>query len=81
MTALLMGCTRTLCVMTYNVGAFGKYKENSIPDVAAAVRAAGADIVSLNELDSCNRRHGTYQLEEFANAMGGWDYHFASAFP
>ena len=81
MTALMMGCTRTLCVMTYNVGAFGKYKENSIPDVAAAVRAAGADIVSLNELDSCNRRHVTYQLEEFAQAMGGWDYHFASAFP
>lgn len=41
MTALMMGCTRTICVMTYNVGAFGKYKENSIPDVAAAVRAAG----------------------------------------
>ena len=78
---LLMGCTRTICVMTYNVGAFSKYKENSIPDVAAAVKAAGADIVSLNELDSCNRRHGTYQLEDFAKAMGGWDFAFASAFP
>ena len=39
MVALLMGCTRTICVMTYNVGAFGKYKDNSIPDVAAAVLA------------------------------------------
>ena len=72
---------REITVMTYNVGAFGKYKENSIPDVAAAVRAAGADIVSLNELDSCNRRHNTFQLEAFAAEMGGWDYHFASAFP
>ena len=75
------GCDKEITVMTYNVGAFGKYKENSIPDVVAAVRAAGADIVSLNELDSCNRRHNIYQLEAFAAEMGGWDYHFASAFP
>ena len=81
MTVLITGCSRSICVMTYNVGAFSKYKENSIPDVAAAVKAAGAHIVSLNELDSCNVRHGTYQLEVFASEIGGWDYHFASAFP
>ena len=79
--AVLVSCNRTICVMTYNVGAFSKYQENSTPGVAAAVKGVGAEVVALNELDSCNRRHEVYQLEEFAREMGGWQYHFASAFP
>lgn len=77
----LCNCSKEISVMTYNVGAFSKYKENSTRDIAAAVRAASAEIVSLNELDSCNRRHPVYQLEAFAKELGDWDFHFASAFP
>ena len=79
--ALLCGCSREICVVTYNVCAFDKYRETSTADVAALMRAVGADVVSLNELDSCNRRHNVFQLEAFAREMGGWDYYFASAFP
>lgn len=68
-------------VMTYNVGVFSKYSEDSTAEVAALIKASGASLVALNELDSCNRRHNVYQLKELAEALGGWDYHFASAFP
>ncbi|MCM1178604.1 MAG: endonuclease/exonuclease/phosphatase family protein, partial [Bacteroides sp.] len=53
----------------------------SMDQVAKAIKASGAGVVSLNELDSCNLRHGTYQLEELAEATGGWECHFAQAFP
>ena len=72
---------KSLKIMTYNVGVFSKYSEDSTPDVARLISALGADVVSLNELDSCNRRHDVYQLENLALEMGGWDYAFASAFP
>ena len=72
---------RELTVMTYNVGVFSKSGHDSLPDIAACIRESGATLVALNELDSCNRRHGSFQLEELAQAMGGWDSHFSSAFP
>ena len=72
---------KSLKIMTYNVGVFSKYSEDSTPDVARLISALGADVVSLNELDSCNRRHDVYQLDNLALEMGGWDYAFASAFP
>ena len=75
----LTSCSRELTLITYNVGAFGKYTDNSIPEVAAIVREA--DFVSLNELDSCNRRHDFYQLEALAQEAGGRAFHFAAAFP
>lgn len=77
------GCGRmaSLSVMTYNVGAFGKYMEDSTGDIAQIVSSLGADVVALNELDSCNRRHDVYQLEKFAEALGGWDYAYSSSFP
>ena len=78
---LLSACSHRLTVMTYNVGVFSKYGGSSLPQVAEAVAAAGAGYVSLNELDSCNRRHPSYQLEELSRALGGWGFHFASAFP
>lgn len=70
-----------LTLISYNVGNFSKYMENSIPDVAELIKSSGATIVALNELDSCNRRHDSYQVRDLAEAMGSWDYHFAAAFP
>lgn len=68
-------------IMTYNVGVFSKNSEDSTEQVAELIKASGAGLVSLNELDSCNRRHDVYQLKELADALGGWDCHFVSAFP
>ena len=77
----LLSCSSPMKIMTYNVGVFGKYLEDSKPLVNRIIRHMEADIVSLNELDSCNRRHDVYQIEELAGLLGGWDYHFTSAFP
>lgn len=65
-------------VMTYNVGAFGKYTKSSVKAVAKIIRASGADIVGLNETDSCNIRHNTFQVKDLAKRLG-WDYSFARA--
>lgn len=67
-----------LTLMTYNVGVFSKYKD-SLQDVAELIREEGAGLVALNELDSCNRRHNTFQLELLAGALG-YEGHFARAF-
>ena len=72
---------KTLTVMTYNVGAFAKYGDDSLPEVAALIKAQGCDLVALNELDSCNRRHSDFQVQRLAGELGGWQYAFASAFP
>ena len=78
----LASCSKQLTVMTYNVGAFSKYKENTIPEVATIIKEMGAGVVSLNELDSVNRRHATYQAADLAKELGpSWNYLFASAFP
>ena len=76
-----LACPSQLTVMTYNVGTFSKYREDSTPDAAALITKLGADVVSLNELDSCNRRHMTYQAEKLAESLGDWNHAFASAFP
>ena len=80
----LCACSETeeqYTLMTYNVGVFSKYKDNSAAEVAALIKESGACLVALNELDSCNRRHGNFQLKDLAKELGGWNYHFASAFP
>ena len=69
-------------IMTYNVGVFGKYVDNSIPIVANLLKEAQPDIVGLNELDSCNTRHTNYQLQDLNNCLGkGWNFVFQSMFP
>ena len=83
---LLLSCGKTkepttLTLLSYNVGVFSKYEDNTIPDVADVIRDADASFVALNELDSCNRRHANYQLKDLAEELGGWSYQFASAFP
>ena len=72
---------KSLKIMTYNVGVFSKYSEDCTQDVARLISALGADVVALNELDSCNRRHNVYQVKTLAEELGGWNYSFASAFP
>ena len=73
--------TSTLTLVSYNVGVFSKFEENSMEGVAALLEGLGADFVALNELDSCNLRHPTYQLQDLSELLGGRPFHFASAFP
>lgn len=50
----LAGCRTetTVSLMTYNVGTFTKFEENSLRMIADMVKETGADVVSMNELDS-----------------------------
>lgn len=73
--------SRELTLVTYNVGAMGKYMEDSSGDISKIIEESGASLVSLNELDSCNARHGDYQLEKLSGLCDGADFHFAGAFP
>ena len=59
----------TLTLLSYNVGVFSKYEDNTVSQVADVIREADASLVALNELDSCNRRHATFQLQELADAL------------
>ena len=70
-----------MTLLSYNVGVFSKYEDNTIPQVADVIRTADASLVALNELDSCNRRHANYQLQDLAGELGDWSFQFASAFP
>ena len=65
--------------MTYNVGAFGKYT-NSTGMIARMVNEFSPDALGLQELDSCNRRHDTYQLADLVDSLA-WSggYEFAKA--
>ena len=73
---LLTGCPwkaearKGVRLMTYNVGAFGKELEDSAPMIAAMISELGAETVGLNELDSCNRRHGINQATHLADCLG-----------
>lgn len=79
----LLSCEsrHTVTLISYNVGAFSKYMDNSTGGVAQLILDNGATYVALNELDSCNRRHANYQLADLAAGLGDWSYQFASAFP
>lgn len=70
------GCIR---IMSYNVGAFSKYMSNSTEMVAAMIKEAEADVVGLNELDSCNTRHSVNQVAALASSLGGWQWTYARA--
>lgn len=78
--AMSCGCS-SIKFMTYNVGAFGKYSEDSVPEVAAMIGETGPRAVALNELDSCNTRHDVFQAEYLARCLGGWEYSFGRAMP
>ncbi len=78
-TAASCSHDRTLNLVSYNVGVFGKYTEDSSPMVAAMMKELDPDFISLNELDSCCfRTGGVFQLKDFATRLGeGWDCSFA----
>jgi endonuclease/exonuclease/phosphatase family metal-dependent hydrolase len=84
---LMLSCTgkkeqHTLSLMSYNVGVFSKFEENTTTDVARLILKEGASLVALNELDSCNGRHSAFQVKDLAEALGqDWAYHFARAIP
>ncbi len=69
--------------MTYNVGAFGKYKEQlgheSYPEAAAILKNYRVDIVGLNEVEYTKFIIDlNNQPKKFANEMGsGWNYYTA----
>lgn len=69
-------------LVQYNVGVFDKYEESGIDGIARVARELGADIMTLNEVDSCTTRTGQVdQLAAFASEMDGWNHHYASAMP
>ena len=80
---------RPVRLMSYNVGAFGKELEDSAPMIARMILELGAETVSLNELDSCNRRHDIDQAQHLADELNSvpasrarksrWQGHFGRA--
>lgn len=66
-------------IVSYNVGVFSKYSDNSIGTVAQMLLDVNADAVCLNEVDSVNFRHRVDQARELADAMGGWNWHFGNS--
>lgn len=70
---------RAARLVAYNVGVFSKSGEDSTQDIADMLLELDADAAAVCELDSCNRRHQVYQLENLAEALGGWNYRFGSA--
>ena len=74
--------TKTITLVQYNVGVFAKYDSSSVDAVKRAVLEMGADAVTFNEVDSCTTRTGSVdQMAAFAEAMGGWNQHYAAAMP
>ena len=61
----------TLRIVQYNVGAFSKEIDNSIPMIADMMKEIHADALSLNELDSCNTRHMNNQTADLAGRDPG----------
>ena len=71
---------KELRIVAYNVGVFSKFSEDSMREVGAMMAELGADALALCELDSCNRRHSTYQLQDFCDLMGQeWESVYGSA--
>ena len=69
-----------LNIVHYNIGTFNKSEDSSIMRTADLLQKTGADLISFNELDSCTVRSGNvYQLQDFARAMGEWDFRFGKA--
>lgn len=79
------GPSMTLRVMSYNVGAFNKYKDQlghySYPEVAQILKDFNVGVVGMNETDKgWDRTSKHYQAQELAKELGeGWTYYFASA--
>ena len=66
-------------LVTYNVGVFSKYMDDSTAMIADMMNELGADALAVNELDWYNDRHNTDQLKNLASALGEWDYMYGKA--
>lgn len=82
-TALLTqaGCTQRLTVMTYNIhhGA-DRHEVDQIPAMAAFIKASGADIIGLQEVDSVCTRSGKVDQMKVLAALTGLHYGFVRHF-
>ncbi|MBQ2966419.1 MAG: endonuclease/exonuclease/phosphatase family protein [Bacteroidales bacterium] len=68
-------------LVSYNVGAFNKYT-NSIDMIAKMIKELDADIVGLNEVDSCTTRTGRVdQARKLSERLGGWTPVLATMHP
>lgn len=73
------GSTR---LVSYNVGIFNKFIQDDYELVADMMKEVEADVVCLNELDSCTTRtRNVFQAKRVAEAMGDWSYCFGPAIP
>ncbi len=73
---------RTVRIVSYNVGIFGKWDLSSEAYTASLMKELDPDVIALQELDSCTTRSGKgrYQAREFAAAMGeDWECFYAPA--
>lgn len=73
---------KSVRIVTYNVGIFGKWDLSSEAYTASLMKELNPDVIALQELDSCTTRKGKdlYQAQKFASEMGPqWDYTYASA--
>lgn len=69
----------TIRLVSYNVGVFNKYT-NSISMVADIIKELDADVVGMNEVDSCTTRTGQiYQAKSLAEQLGNWHYYYGRA--
>ena len=70
----------SLRLVQYNVGAFSKSGSSSLNMVAAMMTELEADVIGMNEVDSCTTRTGkVQQAAAFADKMGGWKFNFSKA--
>lgn len=83
--AVLISCNQEPVVLRlahYNVGAFNKTDSSSTDVIAAMISEIEADVVSVNEVDSCTTRTGLVdQLADMSEKMGDWGCWYASAMP
>ena len=69
-------------LVSYNVGIFNKFLTDDYDFIADMMKEVEADVVCLNELDSCtNRTRKVFQAKRIAEAMGDWSYCFGPAIP
>ena len=69
-------------LLSYNVGAFSKEKASSIAMIARLIKELDADIVGMNEVDSCTTRTGgVNQAKNLAEMLGGWSHVLATMYP
>lgn len=72
----------TLRLAHYNVGAYNKTEDSSTDVIARMFREVEAEVVSVNEVDSCTTRTGVVdQLAEMSKVMGDWKCWYAAAMP